>query len=232
VDITDISLKAGNSSDLSYSYWTDPLATRTLANPRRVTVSGTYYIRGRSSSGCVEIRPVRVAIIPIPPVVQTRILQAVHPATVDMTTAFRRENGITYSFWLDRDTTQGIPDPARIGRRGTYYIKSMTAGNCVSISPMEVDIIIPDYVIPNMFSPNSDGVNDQLTVLVNSAVQVKYFKIFNRWGDVVYVTTDINNYWKGFRDTSEVPVGVYYWVLDGILESKKYLRSGYVTLVR
>ncbi len=232
VDLTDISLKAGNSSDLSYSYWTDAGATRPLANPRRVTVTGTYYIRGRSSSGCFEIRPVRVLIIPVPPVVQTRILQAVHPATVDITTAFLHNENVRYTFWLDRDTTKRIPDPARVGRKGTYFIKSMIAGNCVSITPILVDIIIPDYVIPNMFTPNSDGVNDQLTVLISSAVQVKHFKIFNRWGDVVYITTDINNYWTGFRDTSEVPVGVYYWVIDGILESKRYLRSGYVTLVR
>jgi gliding motility-associated-like protein len=95
-----------------------------------------------------------------------------------------------------------------------------------------VDILIPDYVIPNMFTPNGDGVNDVLTVLINSSVDVQLFKIFNRWGDVVYITTDIDKFWSGFRDTAQVPVGVYYWVIEGVLESKKYLRSGYVTLVR
>ncbi len=233
VDLTDISLKAGNSSDLSYSYWRDPLATRPLENPRNVTVTGTYYIKGRSSSGCALVRPVRATIIPVPPVIMTRILEAVHPATVDITTGFRRDEDIGYSFWRNAAATQPIPDPTRVGRRGIYYIKSTTLpDSCILVTPVQVEIIIPDYVIPNTFSPNSDGVNDQLTVLIASAVKVKDFKIFNRWGDVVYITTDINNYWTGFRDTSEVPVGVYYWVIDGILDSKRYLRSGYVTLVR
>ncbi len=232
VDITDISLKVGNSSDLTYTYWIDSLATRPLADPRYVYATGTYYIKGRSSSGCFLIRPVRVTIIPLPPIVQTRVLQAIHPGTVDITTAFRRIEGIAYSFWLDNSGTKAIPDPARVGRKGIYYIKSLTDGGCISLTPISVDIIIPDYVIPNMFSPNSDGVNDKLTTLINSSVQLKHFKIFNRWGDVVYITTDITNYWTGFRDTSEVPVGVYYWVIDGILDSKRYLRSGYVTLVR
>ena len=232
VDLTDFSLKAGNSSDLTYTYWTDPLATVRLANPKRVTVSGTYYIRGRSSSGCTLIRPVRVNIIPVPPLMQTRILQSVHPATVDLTSSFIQNERISYTFWNNSTATQAIPNPTQIGRKGTYYIKITTAEGCFSITPVTVNIIIPDYVIPNMFTPNGDRVNDELTVLISSTVEVKSFKIFNRWGDVVYTTTDINNYWKGFRETSEVPVGVYYWVIDGVQEKKKYARSGYVTLVR
>ena len=232
VDLTDISLKAGNSSDLSYTYWIDPLATVRLDDPRHVYISGTYYIKGRSSSGCFMIRPVRATITLVPPLILTRLLRAVYPATIDITTAFERNEDITYSYWLNSGATIPIPDPSRIGRKGTYHIKSVTADGCSTITPIMVDIIIPDVVAPNLFTPNGDGVNDEFTVLINSTVQVKDFKIFNRWGDVVYTTTDINKYWSGFRETSQVPVGVYYWVIDGILESKKYFRSGYVTLVR
>ena len=232
VDLTDFSLKAGNSSDLSYTYWFDRLATIRLANPKRVTVSGTYYIRGRSSSGCTLIRPVRVNITPVPPLMQARISQAVYPATVDITTVFIQNERINYTFWHNSTATETIPNPTQIGRKGTYYIKSTTAEGCFSITPIAVNIIIPDYVIPNMFSPNGDGINDELTALISSSVQVKFFKIFNRWGDVVYTTSDISNYWTGFRETSQVPTGVYYWMIDGTQESKRYLRSGYVTLVR
>ncbi|MEJ7691469.1 gliding motility-associated C-terminal domain-containing protein [Daejeonella sp.] len=232
VDITDISLKAGNSSDLTYTYWMDPQATRRLDDPKHVYISGTYYIKGRSSSGCFLIRPVVATISLVPPLVLTRVLQAVNPATVDITTAFSRNEGISYSFWLNPAATIPIPDPTRIGRRGTYHIKSVTPGGCISITPILVDIIIPDVITPNTFSPNNDGVNDEFTVLLNSNVEVNYFKIFNRWGDVVYTTTNIDRYWSGFKETTEVPVGVYYWVIDGILENKKYIRSGYVTLVR
>ena len=232
VDLTDFSLKAGNSSDLTYTYWTDPLATNRLANPRRVTVSGTYFIKGRSSSGCFLIRPVRVNITEVPPLLLSRILEAVHPATVDLTTGFLYNEEISYTYWSNSTATIPIPDPTQIGRKGIYYIKSTTDEGCYSITPVFVDIIIPDYVIPNMFTPNGDGVNDELTVLINSNVEVKQFKIFNRWGDVVYITADVSKLWTGFRDTSQVPVGVYYWVIDGMLDSKRYLRSGYVTLVR
>lgn len=232
VDLTDFSLKAGNSSDLTYSYWMDPQATIRLEDPKHVYLSGTYYIRGRSSSGCFLIRPVRATISLVPPLILTRVLQAFNPATIDITTAFNRNEDITYSFWLNPAATIPIPDPTRIGRRGTYHIKSVTPDGCISITPILVDIIIPDVITPNTFTPNNDGVNDEFTVLLNSNVQVRSFRIFNRWGDVVYTTTNIDKYWSGFKETTQVPVGVYYWVIDGILEDKKYLRSGYVTLVR
>ncbi len=232
VDLTDISLKVGNSSDLTYSYWLDPDATQRIPDPAHVAQSGVYYIRGQSTSGCFMIRPVNVTITPVPPVVIHRLLEAVHPGTVDIATSFEGIPGMTYTFWRDAVGTIRLVDPEHVGRRGTYYIRTETPEGCYRITPVFVNIIIPDIVIPNTFTPNGDGVNDVFTVLVNSNVQINYFKIFNRWGDVVYLTTDIDNYWNGFKDTSEVPAGVYYWVLDGILDSKKYTRSGYITLLR
>lgn len=232
VDLTDITLKVGNSSDLTYSYWLDSLATQPLFDPRQVYVTGTYYIKGRSSSGCTLILPMRAVLDLVPPLILNRVLQAVYPGTVDMTRGYSINETITYSYWMNSNATIPIPDPTRIGKKAVYYIQSVTSEGCISITPVAVDILIPDMVIPNTFTPNSDGVNDVLTVLINSNVLVKHFKIFNRWGDVVYLTSDINNYWSGFKETSEVPVGVYYWVIEGMLESKRYLRSGYVTLVR
>jgi gliding motility-associated-like protein len=232
VDITDISLKVGNSSDLTYSYWTDSIGTSKLEDPKNVYITGTYYIMGRSSSGCTLVRPVRVTISLVPPLIIRKAIQTVYPGTVDITNTFYQYEDVSYSYWLNNTATIPIPDPTKIGKKAIYYIKSVTSAGCISVTPVPVDILIPDIVIPNTFSPNSDGVNDVLTILINSTVLIKYFKIFNRWGDVVYITADINNYWSGFKQSSEVPVGVYYWVIEGILDSKRYLRSGYVTLVR
>jgi gliding motility-associated-like protein len=168
----------------------------------------------------------------VPPLIIRKAIQTVYPGTVDITNTFYQYEDVSYSYWLNNTATIPIPDPTKIGKKAIYYIKSVTSAGCISVTPVPVDILIPDIVIPNTFSPNSDGVNDVLTILINSTVLIKYFKIFNRWGDVVYITADINNYWSGFKQSSEVPVGVYYWVIEGILDSKRYLRSGYVTLVR
>lgn len=233
VDLTDISLKLGNSSDLTYTYFTDALASNPLSDPKHVLASGTYYIKGLSSSGCSLIKGVQVTISPAPPPIKfKRPLAAVYPSKVDMTTALIPENGIVYSYWLNQAATLSIPDPGGIGKTGIYFIKSITFDGCIAITPFSVQIEIPDYVIPNTFSPNNDGVNDNLTVLINSKVQLKHFKIFSRWGEVVFITADSNTYWNGSRNNSEAPVGIYYWTIDGVLDSKRYLRSGFVTLLR
>lgn len=232
VDLTDISLKVGNSSDLSYTYWRNSTATIPIANPNRVTVGGVYYVKGQSSSGCVRILPTLVSIVEVPPVTINRVLEATYPEIVDLTEAFNPLPDITYTYWLNPGATIPVRNPAKIFVSGNYYIKSTSNGGCISITPVRVEIFIPDIAIPTAFTPNGDQVNDELTVLVNSEVKVKYFRIFNRWGDVVYSTTDINNYWTGFRESARVPTGVYYWIVEGEKNLKKYVRSGYVTLIR
>jgi gliding motility-associated-like protein len=232
VDITDISLKVGNSSDLTYSYWRDEDALDELQDPRQVTVSGVYYIKGRSSSGCTLIRPVTVTIITVPPVILNEDLQATYPGTVDITRAFDPDPGMTYTYWRNKEATVELLNPDRVGRKAIYYLRSETPEGCFGITPIPVDILIPDIVVPNTFTPNNDGANDVFTILINSNVQVSYFKIFNRWGSLVYLTSDINSFWNGLKDNTEAPAGVYYWVLEGIRDAKRYLRSGYITLIR
>jgi gliding motility-associated-like protein len=102
----------------------------------------------------------------------------------------------------------------------------------VVVTSVRADIIVPDIVIPNAFTPNGDGINDVLTVLIDSRIRIKYFKVYNRWGQQVYETSDINNFWNGYRGSSNPLPGVYYWVLEGDENSRKYLRRGSVTVIR
>ena len=125
-----------------------------------------------------------------------------------------------------------LANPGAVGKKGVYYIKAINASDCISVTPVTVDIVIPDIVIPNTFTPNGDGINDVLTVLVNSNIQIKFFRIYNRWGVLVYETPDINNYWTGIRENKMMPVGSYYWVIEGEEKSQKYRRSGSVTIIR
>jgi gliding motility-associated-like protein len=95
-----------------------------------------------------------------------------------------------------------------------------------------VNIILPDFFIPNTFTPNGDGINDLFTIIVSSPSAVKGFKIFNRWGDIVYQTTDITMYWDGLKDNTNVPVGVYYWIVEADESLKHVKKSGYVMVLR
>ncbi len=232
VDLTAQSVHIGNSSDLTYTYWRNPQATLPILDPKAVTVGGTYYIMGRSSSGCVAVRPVVVVISPAPIIAVIDPEPVIYPAGIDITRSFPHEAGFSYSYWFNSDTTRRLPNPSSIVRDGTYYIKGISLSGCITIVPVTVDIIFADLVIPNTFTPNGDGTNDVLTILMDGKVNIKYFKVFNRWGDVVFTTIDIENFWDGLKDGQKVPTGVYYWLLEGVEDSAKYTRSGSVTVIR
>lgn len=232
VDITITSVTVGNSSDLTYTYWRNSGATQAIPDPKHITVGGTYYIKARSSSGCSLVKEVNVTIVPPPDLIITQPDPVPYPGTVDLTATFPHLAGVTYSYWTTSDTSRKLPNPAKVGRRGTYYIKSVNASGCYSVKSVTVEILIDDIVIPNTFTPNGDGVNDVLTVLTNTNINIKSFRIYNRWGGLVYETPDINTYWTGFKENAMVPVGTYYWVIEGEQSLKKYRRSGYVTVIR
>ena len=66
VDVTAAAVTAGSTAGLTYTYYTDAAGTIVLASPNAVAVSGTYYIKGTTASGCSVIKPVVVNINPLP----------------------------------------------------------------------------------------------------------------------------------------------------------------------
>jgi gliding motility-associated-like protein len=93
--------------------------------------------------------------------------------------------------------------------------------------------------IPNAFSPNADGNNDMLTVFSDNAVrQVKTFRIFSRYGSLVFededfLPNDPNRGWDGTFRGGEMPPGVYVYVAEiEFVDGRTELFKGDVTLVR
>jgi gliding motility-associated-like protein len=87
----------------------------------------------------------------------------------------------------------------------------------------------PYFEMPNVFTPNNDGVNEKFVPMKKYNVASFYIQIYNRWGEQVFETTDIDNGWDGGDASS----GVYYWfaTYTGINE-KTYTQKGYVHLLR
>ncbi len=117
----------------------------------------------------------------------------------------------------------------------TIYIVEVTDANgCIGYDTVIVNVV-PDFSIfvPNAFTPNGDGKNDVLHLLPFGSFELLSFQIFNRWGELVYETDDINAGWDGIYKGFEQEVGSYaYYIkarnpLDKLTEFK-----GNVTLVR
>jgi gliding motility-associated-like protein len=110
-----------------------------------------------------------------------------------------------------------------------------SSGPCISATT-QISIKVFDdtrLTIPNAFTPNNDGVNDLFKIKVEGYFLLKYVRIYNRWGQLIYEFRDINLGWNGRKNAADLPVGTYYWVLEGIdVKNMPINRSGSVTLLR
>ena len=111
---------------------------------------------------------------------------------------------------------------------GTYSVK---VNNSFCISEDEVYVDIPlEGSIPNVFTPNGDGLNDEFRIGVHDRCDVYNLKIFNRWGKLVFETDDpLNEFWDGnISGRQKAKEGTYYFILSSSYDPV----TGHVTLLR
>ena len=119
-----------------------------------------------------------------------------------------------------------------IGQNNVYVILTNLATGCTDSVPFVIDVQgIPE--IDNVFTPNSDGINDYFTF---DEYGMNYIdvSIFNRWGQLVKSWTGMNKNWDGKGiDGNDVPEGVYFYVLVAEGEDGYYYdQKGSITLLR
>ena len=86
--------------------------------------------------------------------------------------------------------------------------------------------------IPNIFSPNNDGVNDEFIIpcLSTSQNPNNEVSIFNQWGDEVFRDAPYLNNWKGTYKGEDLPTGTYFYIID--LGDGNSPLAGYLVLER
>jgi hypothetical protein len=102
---------------------------------------------------------------------------------------------------------------------GSYNIKVVTQNNGYTSESNYVTCIQPEpptITIPNVFSPNGDGLNDFFIIRNLQLYNFRPLVIYNRWGKVVYQNNQYNNDWDGMG----VPDGVYYGVVNIIINNE------------
>ena len=126
------------------------------------------------------------------------------------------------------------------GITGCYRISAFDAnGNESELSEPVCVTNCPIYELPNAFTPNGDGQNELFVPTSRCFVERVEFKIFNRWGQLVYETEDPALNWSGNNSGGDaLASGTYYYMatvfeqrLDGIVPSAEPL-SGYIELIR
>jgi len=135
----------------------------------------------------------------------------------------------------DATTTTDV-NPSHFYKRTGDYKVCLTAknsSNCPSTACKMVSADVhPLADIPTAFSPNGDGKNDILFVR-GAAVQTMDVKIFNRWGQKVFETTDMDKGWDGTFNGQAQPMDAYAFILNvTFIDGTTFEKKGNVTLLR
>ena len=121
-------------------------------------------------------------------------------------------------------------DPDKI-----YYTIAITDTNkCVVNDRQEVWVFNkPDVFVSTGFTPNGDGVNDVLLPFYIGISKLDYFRVFDRWGKLIFETNDLKNGWDGLIKGSLGSMETYAWVIScSDINNKNVFKKGMVTLIR
>ncbi len=227
----DTSLCAGqtltltqNIAGVSYT-WSDG----TTNNSITVNTSGTYWLEiKRSNCSFIDSIKIDFAISPF----------------VDLgsdTTICENEKIYYYlpAGEYNYVWSNGITSPNGIlGGPGIFWVNASN-GIC-SIFDTIIVKLDPNcdckFFIPNAFSPNNDGINDNFYVNLECQVSNFSFRIFNRWGELIYFSEDEKGYWDGKYNGKEQPIDGYLYQIEYFpteTRTKNLIsKNGYFNLVK
>jgi gliding motility-associated-like protein len=119
----------------------------------------------------------------------------------------------------------------------TYFVTVENANHCLISAQILITVTgadLPDFLLPTAFSPNGDNLNDIFHPIIKpgATVDVLYFQIFDRWGQLVFDGTGATG-WDGKYKNVGQPMGVYvYYISAKVTSGKTISQSGNVTLLR
>lgn len=153
---------------------------------------------------------------------------------------FNASGGVDYE-WTPATNLNGTNIPNPIGYYPdtglySYDVKISSISGCEGNDSINVWVVGQGSLfVPTAFTPNGDGINDYIKPLTVGFSSLDYFRIFNRWGQLVYETKSLGDGtgWNGRFNGKNCDIGTYYWVLKATdKDGGAVNRKGDVTLIR
>lgn len=135
--------------------------------------------------------------------------------------------------WLNNDT---IYNPVSMPQGNiTYSVVTSNNFGCTDRDTIRVKyyILEPDLYVPSAFTPGSDKLNDIFRPLALGIKKLDYFRVYNRWGEMVYATESLGQGWDGVYKGKNQDMGTYVWQAQAVdYRGKTIFRKGTVILIR
>jgi gliding motility-associated-like protein len=117
----------------------------------------------------------------------------------------------------------------------TYTVRVAGQNGCYSEDQVTVRVFKTqaDILVPSAFTPNGDGKNDVIKPIPIGISKLGYFSVYNRWGQLVFTTTELGKGWDGSFQGVSQPSGTYVYQTEGLdfLGNSLY-RKGTIVLIR
>ena len=227
---------------LQYSYnWSNGQTS----NPATNLCDGFYYVTITDANQCLTYDTVEIVDLSLTITIQTTM----DGKLIDIDTIYQGQSiqlettylGPGYSYtWTP---PQGLSNPyiynpvASPSTTTTYYVLVQDQYGCqyldsVTIIVIDVYCDKPYIYLPNAFTPDGDFVNDILFLRSNMIYDFT-LRIFDRWGELVFETSDINKGWDGTFRGKDCNPGVFVYQLDVICHNQQIFKDkGNITLIR
>ena len=235
---------AQNASQEVFTYqWSPATIIQGASNQSSVTVNPSIsqylYLEATSPNGCIVNDSIYMNVSYINPaaVVASAAPGIVNPGTT--VTLSGQPSGYASYLWVpsapvlnpNAQNTQATVDESTIF---TLYVSDgvCTVSDTAEVKVYEIICDLPYVYVPNAFSPNNDGNNDILYVR-GLFVEKMIFRVFDRWGEMVFESTDVNQGWNGiFKDKKCDPDVYDYYLQVTCYGGLEKITKGNVTLMK
>ncbi len=234
----------GNSTQLMASggsiyEWTPTtyLSNPNIANPRVINPQQNikYVVSVRDTLGCIKAVKDTVSVKVIPPLnVRTnRDTTVVEGQPIKL----QATGATTYQWepqrWL---SSYNIPAPTALPEGNiTYIVTGTDINGCKGTDSVNFIVykVDPDMYVPTAFTPDNDGLNDDIKPILLGMKSLNYFKVYNRFGQLVFSTTEIGKGWDGVFNGKPQPQSTFVWTAEGTtFKGQVKQKKGYVILIR
>jgi gliding motility-associated-like protein len=220
LNLRDPSIVTGSDTGLLYSFWLDAAATSAIPDPGAVT-TGTYYLLAVNNKGCQVIKPVVVAAIssPVGSITVSGSPNACSGTAVTLTAS----EGQGYQWYQNDTAINGATARSYSATVNGNYTVVINDGTCQvqasNVVRVRFQECIPvrtetSVIVPTAFTPNKNGANDVLRPLLQNIASLRYFRVYNRWGQMVFQTNVISKGWDGTINGVPQPTETYTWILE------------------
>lgn len=227
-----------NGSGAQYYNW-EP--SNFITNPDQASISvqppvtRTYYLKGKDLNGCYNHDSVTITVRQTPDV---KITSETTEVSCFKKSVQLQATGANSYLWQPgiycNDSTISNPLVAPVEPVTIFYVFGEDAFGCQGFDSIEIfSFSEPVFFVPTAFSPNNDGLNDLFVPVIYCDFELLSFKVFNRWGQLVFATNKPNTGWDGIFNNQIADGGVYFWYVEGRDKfGKKMNKKGDVSLIR